>query len=107
MRGLGIELINEIKNRILQITQPKRIMLFGSAATGHMTRDSDIDLLVLEEKPIDPRKESVSLRKNLRGLGFAFDIIVLPMDSFEENKQLIGSIAYAAQKYGKTIYEAA
>jgi len=27
------------------VTQPERIILFGSAAKGEMTRDSDIDLM--------------------------------------------------------------
>ena len=39
-------LIQEIVRRILTVTKPDRIILFGSAATGNMTRDSDIDLLV-------------------------------------------------------------
>lgn len=31
--------------RILRVTQPDKIILFGSDLTGEMTRDSDIDLL--------------------------------------------------------------
>jgi predicted nucleotidyltransferase len=31
----------------LTVSKPARIILFGSAATGRMTQDSDIDLLVL------------------------------------------------------------
>ena len=45
-------LIQEIVQRILSVARPERIILFGSAATGEMTRDSDIDLLVVEpEQP--------------------------------------------------------
>jgi uncharacterized protein len=47
------EMLREIVERILMVSQPDRIILFGSAATGRMTRDSDIDLLVLERDPRD------------------------------------------------------
>jgi hypothetical protein len=73
-----------------------------------MTRDSDIDLLVLEKAaPENLRKESVRLRQALRGLDRAFDIIVMATERFEESKGVIGGIAYPANKYGKVIYEAA
>jgi len=72
-----------------------------------MTPDSDIDLLVLESMPGNPRQESVRLRQALHGLGYPFDIIVMAMERFEESKGIIGGIAYPANKYGKVIYEAA
>jgi predicted nucleotidyltransferase len=105
---LDQKLIEEIIGRILNVTQPERIILFGSAATGKMTRDSDIDLIVLKKAtPVNPRKESVRLRQALRGLDRAFDIIVMATERFEESKGVIGGIAYPANKYGKVIYEAA
>jgi len=102
------KLIEEIIGRILNVTQPERIILFGSAATGKMTRDSDIDLIVLKKATaVNPRKESVRLRQGLRGLDHAFDIIVMATERFEESKGVIGGIAYPANKYGKVIYETA
>jgi predicted nucleotidyltransferase len=41
------KMIQEIVRRILSFTSPQRIILFGSAATGQMTPDSDLDLLVV------------------------------------------------------------
>ena len=41
-------LLNEVVRRVLTVARPDRIILFGSAATGQMTKDSDIDLLVVE-----------------------------------------------------------
>ncbi len=100
-------IVGEIVQRILSVCAPDRIILFGSAAAGKMTRDSDIDLLVLEENPGDTREESVRLREILRGLGVPFDIIVMAKARFEESKGVIGGIAYPVNKYGKVIYEAA
>lgn len=101
------ELIHEITRRLLSVAQPDRIILFGSAATGRMTRHSDIDLLILEESPGNTREESVRLRQSLRGLGFPFDVIVMATERFEESKNVIGGIAYPASRYGRVIYEAA
>jgi predicted nucleotidyltransferase len=63
-------LLQKIVRRLLEVSRPDRIILFGSAARGEMTRDSDIDLLVLEPSPEKPRQESVRLRNALRGLGY-------------------------------------
>jgi len=104
---LDDSLAREIVKRILKITQPDRIIVFGSAATGTMTRDSDIDLLILENDGGDFRKVSNRIRGALSGLGFPFDVIVMPSERFQETKNVIGGIAYPAHKYGKVIYEVA
>ena len=103
--GLDPVLIEEITRRIVRTTHPDRIILFGSAATGEMNRDSDIDLLVVGPAVPDPRQESVKIRRALRGLGYAFDIIVMATDWFEDTKNVIGGLAYPANKYGRLIYE--
>jgi len=105
--NLDHNLIKEIVGRVLAVTQAERIIIFGSAATGTMTRDSDIDLLILQSVPGNPRQESVRVRRALSGLGYPFDIMVMATDRFEESKRVIGGIAFPANKYGKVIYEAA
>lgn len=102
------KLIEQIVRRILNVTRPERIILFGSAATGSMTPDSDIDLLILENSPpTNTREERVRLRKALRGMRFSFDVFVMASDRFDESKDVIGGLAYTAGKYGEVIYEAA
>ena len=107
--SVGIEetLINEIVRRILTRAKPKRIILFGSAAAGPMTRDSDIDLLIVEENPGDTRHRSVQLRETLGTMAYPIDVIVMAAERFEETKNIIGGMAYPANKYGKVIYAAA
>ena len=41
------EILDELVRRILAVTQPIKIILFGSAARGAMGADSDIDVLVV------------------------------------------------------------
>jgi predicted nucleotidyltransferase len=99
-------LVQEIVRRILTVTKPDRIILFGSAATGEMTPDSDLDLLIVEPSPVDTRAERVALGRSLRGLGYPCDVFVMATVSFEESKTIIGGLAYPAHKNGKVIYEA-
>lgn len=101
------QVIQETVHRILRVTRPDRIILFGSAATGQMTPDSDIDILILEAEPQNTRAERVRIGDALRGQGYPFDVIVMATERFEESKNVIGGLAYPANKYGKVIYEAA
>ncbi|NIA07785.1 MAG: nucleotidyltransferase domain-containing protein [Actinobacteria bacterium] len=105
--GIDDELIQEVIQRILTVSRPDRVILFGSAVSGRLTPDSDVDLLILEPNPEDSRKESVRIHNVLRGLGYPFDVIVISSEWFEESKEVIGGIAYPANKYGKVIYAAA
>jgi predicted nucleotidyltransferase len=104
--GIDEGLIHEIVRRVLNVARPDRIILFGSASTGRMTSDSDIDLLVVEPAPANTRQESVRIRRSLGNLGFPFDVIVISKQRFEETKTIFGGIAYPAHKYGRVIYEA-
>jgi len=98
-------LLAEIVRRILSVANPLRIILFGSAASGSLGPDSDIDLLILEENPTEIRQEQFRIRQALRGLGFPFDVIVMAFERFEETRNVIGGIAWPASKTGKVIYE--
>src|ERR1019366_6513732 len=105
--GIDDTLVREILRRLLGVARPDRIILFGSAANGPMTRDSDIDLLVVAPASSNTLDERVRLYKSLRGLGFPFDVFIIGTERFEETKNIFGGIAYSANKYGRVIYEAA
>ncbi len=109
MKVMNIDegLIREIVRRVLGVVEADRVILFGSAAAGQMTRDSDIDLLVVAPGPSNTIEERVKLLRALRGLGFSFDVFMIKTEHFEETKNIFGGIAYPAHKYGRVIYEAA
>ena len=100
------EMIREIVRRVLSVARPAKIILFGSAAAGKMTPDSDIDLLVVEAEPADRQEEYVRIRRALGSLAYPFDILFISAQWFEESKDVIGGIAYAAHKHGRAIYDA-
>lgn len=105
--GIDEQTIQEIVQRILSAAKPDKIILFGSAATGQMTRDSDVDLLIIEPDTSDQRNEYVRIIKALWDIRYPFDVLFIDTRWFEESKDVIGGIAYPANKYGKVIYEAA
>ena len=100
-------LLNEAVRRVLTVARPDRIILFGSAVTGQMTKDSDIDLLVVEPALASTHERRVAIRGAVGDIGYPVDVIVMRTDRFERTKRFIGGIAYPANKYGRVIYEAA
>jgi uncharacterized protein len=70
--GIDEQTVHEIVRRVLSATKPDKIILFGSAATGQMTRDSDIDLLIVEPDTSDQRSEYVRIIKALWDLRYPF-----------------------------------
>lgn len=101
------ELLQQIVSRIVETARPDRVILFGSAATGEMTTDSDLDLLVIAPEVSDPRDEGRRLRAAVGAVPLPVDVIVMSRERFEETKEIVGGIAYPANKYGRVLYEAA
>ena len=105
--GIDETLMREIVRRVLTVARPERIILFGSAATGQMTKDSDIDLLIVEPAPKNRHEESVAIADAIGDVHFPVDVKIIPSERFEATKNIIGGIAYPAHKYGRVLYEAA
>jgi predicted nucleotidyltransferase len=105
--GIDQTVVDEIVRRVTSAVPAERIILFGSAATGQMTNDSDIDLLILEHSVKNRREDWLRVQDALLDMGYPFDIIIMARERFDETKDLIGGIAYPANKHGRVVYEAA
>ena len=101
------ETLEHVVDQIVEFAHPEYIILFGSAATGNMTADSDLDLLVVERQVANTRQEGIRLRAALESVPWPIDVIVMSRQRFDDTKNVIGGIAYPAHKYGKVLYEAA
>jgi predicted nucleotidyltransferase len=99
------ELLNEIKRRILAVSDPEQIILFGSHASGNAGADSDVDLLVIENDVDAPRRESVRLRNALRGLLVPVDVLVATSEQVERYRDAVGLIYHSILRDGRVIYE--
>ena len=45
-------LIREMAEEIVQTVDPAKIILFGSHVGGNPGKDSDVDFLIIEDKPL-------------------------------------------------------
>ena len=100
----NLEYLPEITRRILNVSQPEKIILFGSFARGDFNPDSDLDLLVILEGVEAPRAESTRLRRALRGILIPVDIIVATQQ-IERHRNTIGYLYRTALSEGRVIYE--
>jgi predicted nucleotidyltransferase len=100
------DILKETIERILAVVQPKKVLLFGSAVRGEMHKDSDIDLLVVVSSGLHRRKTAQKIYRNMIGLGFAVDIIVVTEDDVDQFKDHIGMIIQPALEEGKVLYAA-
>jgi predicted nucleotidyltransferase len=75
-RDVLLEIVPELLRRILAVSSPRQVILFGSYARGDIRLDSDLDLLVIEDEVDSINAETQRLYQALRGLGAPVDIVV-------------------------------
>jgi predicted nucleotidyltransferase len=95
--------IREAIDRLAADPHPKRVILFGSQARGDGDAGSDIDLLVIEPQVTDRAAEMVRLRRLLRRLPAAFDVLVYSEEEAARWGNEPGSAVYWALKEGKVL----
>ena len=100
------EVIEQLVRRIIEIVQPLRIILFGSAARGEMGPDSNIDVLVVMPEGVHRRRTAQLLYRQIRGLGVPFDILVATPDDLERHKDNIGLVYQSILQEGREVYAA-
>lgn len=88
--------IAEVARRISEAAPAARVYLFGSYARGTAGPRSDLDILVVEPEVENGAEEEIRLRRTLRDLAIATDIIVMSERDLEEWRDVRGSLAHAA-----------
>lgn len=99
------DVIEEVIRRILSIVQPRRIMLFGSAARDQMSADSDLDFLVIMPGAVHRRQIEQRIYANLHGVHFPVDVVVVTEDDIEKYGDRVGTVYRPALREGKVLYE--
>ena len=97
--------LTEITRRICAVSQPERIILFGSYARNEQRATSDIDLLVVVPDVESTRQESIRLQRALLGLRIPIDIVVATTQQIERHRHTPGLIYAIALQEGKVIYD--
>jgi predicted nucleotidyltransferase len=104
-RTLSNRTLREIVRRVVEVAQPERIILFGSAARGEMGPNSDVDLLVVKANA-HRRQLAQQIYRNLIGVGQAVDVVVVTPDDIERYRNTHALIIAPALREGKVVYAA-
>ena len=102
---VAIEKIEEYGRRIGLEFGAERVILFGSYAQGTVTKDSDVDLLVVAKTDLAPRQRYCAVRRLIADVPASFDIIVKTPEEYNRWRSVVNHIVYFADKYGRILYE--
>ena len=103
-RTLGQDTLNDIIRCIVEVAEPERIILFGSAARGEMNRHSDVDLLVVKDGS-DLRRLTARIHQRLYGVDAAVDIVMVTPQDVERYRDSHALVIKPALREGTLIYE--
>ena len=101
------EFIEELVRRILEAVHPLRIILFGSAAKGQMTSDSDIDVLVVMPDGTHRRRTAQAIDRRMWGFEFPTDVLVVTQSDLSRYRDDPYTVIKSALDHGKDIYRVA
>ncbi|MBI4802030.1 MAG: nucleotidyltransferase domain-containing protein [Elusimicrobia bacterium] len=97
--------IKRISRRIASKVRPKKIILFGSHAHGKPREFSDIDLLVIIDKPIGRNKRYELVDKAIGEHLMPVDLLVRNPGEIEKRVKIGDSFMLEILKQGKVLYE--
>jgi len=103
------QLVAEISARLVRAVRPRKIVLFGSYAAGRATADSDVDLLIVEDRPFDRqhnrRDELQRIRHVLADVRVPKDIILCSADEYARWRSAANHVIARAVREGMVLYE--
>lgn len=99
--------VQAVISRIIETAKPRKIIIFGSYARGDMSRNSDLDVMVVSRFVENPRREGVRIRRALKGIMMPMDILVVQENDLAEAANAPGLIYREAIRNGKVVYESA
>ena len=104
--GGGDPLLDEVRRRLLSDLDPppEKIVVFGSRARGNARPDSDLDLLIVLRTDGTPGQRGVLVRRPLRQLGVAMDILVYTPEEYERYRAYPSSVVRAAEREGIVLH---
>ncbi len=96
--------LDDVIERIVDVAEPEKIILFGSAARGGMGPNSDIDLLIIKQGG-DALDLMGRIYRRLHGVGAAVDAIVVSPEDVERYRDSHALVIKPALRDGTVVYE--
>ncbi len=98
--------IEKILKIIVDKYKPDKVILFGSYAYGHPSKDSDLDLLVVKDSNLPRYKRAREIRKHLWGItDIPKDIIVYTQKEIDDWVDVKEAFITNIVEKGKILYE--
>ncbi len=105
LKNFDENLLKNIIERILQVAQPEKIILFGSYARGEAIEESDIDILIIQPSDLPRYKRSTPVRLALKGLFPSKDIVIYTPEEVKDWESASTSFIASALREGRILYE--
>jgi predicted nucleotidyltransferase len=91
---------------VVEVAEPDRIILFGSAARAGAVPDSDLDLLVVKSGVAHRRRLAQGIYRHLIGIEVPVDVFVVTPEDIETYRDEVGTIIGPALREGREVYVA-
>lgn len=108
MQALSPETLAKLTRIIVREVDPRTVILFGSHARGDARPDSDVDLMVIEDKPFSARRsrraEFSLLSRALEEFPFSKDILLYSQAEFEFWKDSPNDVVGRALREGRVLH---
>ncbi len=101
------ELYDEIVRRILLVTNPEKVVIFGSRARGDYRPDSDVDVLIIGESSQPRHVRSRPLYRAMASLPVEVDIMMYTPQEAEDWRGVHQALVTRATREGLLVYEKA
>ncbi len=96
--------IDSITAQLIERYKPEKIILFGSAARGDITHDSDVDLLIIKRDTPHYSADRIMEVSRLIKREVAVDFLVYRPEEFEKRLSMGDPFIELILKEGKVLY---
>lgn len=97
-------IIQQVVAQVVELAQPRRIILFGSAADGRMTPDSDLDFLVVVPEGRNTVEVVDRLNVGVRARAMPCDFLVVTPSVLRKHRSTPGLIYGEILRRGREVY---
>lgn len=96
--------IDLLVQRIVDVVDPLRMILFGSGARGGQNPDSDLDVMVIVSEGVHRRKTAQKIYMHLLDFERSVDVVVATEADLEAYGDNFSLVYYPALREGKEVY---
>ncbi len=98
-------ILRRIVEKIRKVSDPERIVLFGSRARGSQTNRSDFDILVVDESAEPRFKRPAPIYTQLADLPIEVEVVVYTPEEIDDWRAVPRAFVTTAIREGKVLYE--